>query len=339
MMQKKKIKTYLIFVFILFIFVLYFSLKDNYVAILDTLSNVNIIYLILGIIFVFLSKCLIGVIVYNLTKREKKDTKLKRMIHIELVYPFFAGITPGSLGGESFEILFLKESGLSYGKATSVTIQKYILYEISLIIVNFIALILNLFIKIIPFNGLIISVLIFNFLINIVILVFLYLLAYNNKFGHFIMNQGLSFLHKIRIVKDLNKTKEKLDGFLNHFNDGVKNLKNDKKLFVRLLCISVLSLIFFIWAAFPIARSLDINSISAIKLFVLAAFVRMMSLLMVTPGNSGAAEYSFIYMFTGLLAHEDIMAYMLIWRFVTYYIPLITGGVLAMMWGKEDKNE
>ena len=106
-MQKKKIKTYLIFVFILFIFVLYFSLKDNYVAILDTLSNVNIIYLILGIIFVFLSKCLIGVIVYNFAKREKKDIKLGRIIHIELVYPFFAGITPGSLGGESFEILFL----------------------------------------------------------------------------------------------------------------------------------------------------------------------------------------------------------------------------------------
>ena len=111
-MQKKKIKTYLIFVFILFIFVLYFSLKDNYVAILDTLSNVNIIYLILGIIFVFLSKCLIGVIVYNFAKREKKDIKLGRIIHIELVYPFFAGITPGSLGGESFEILFAKSKVL-----------------------------------------------------------------------------------------------------------------------------------------------------------------------------------------------------------------------------------
>ena len=338
-MQKSKIKTYLIFVFILFVFVLYFSLKDNYVAILDTLSNVNVVYLILGIIFVFISKCLIGVIVYNLAKREKKDTKLKRMLHIELIYPFFAGITPGSLGGESFEILFLKESGLSYGKATSVTIQKYILYEISLIVVNFMALILNLFIKIVPFNGLIISVLILNFLINIVILLFLYLLAYNKKFSHFIMNQGLSFLHRIRIVKELDKTKEKLDGFLNHFNDGVKNLKNDKKLFVKLLCISVLSLIFFIWAAFPVARSLGINGISIIRLFVLAAFVRMMSLLLVTPGNSGAAEYSFIYIFTGLLAHEDIMAYMLIWRFVTYYIPLITGGGLAMMWRGDDKNE
>lgn len=338
-MQKKKIKLYLVLVFILFVFVLYFTLKDNYMDILNALSRVNIIYLLLGILFVFVSKYLIGVILYFLAKKDVNNVSLKKMENIEFIYPFFAGITPGSLGGESFEIFYLKDAGIPYGKASNVTIQKYILYQVSLIIVNFIVVILNLFTDIVPNTGLVNFAVTINFVFNIALLGLLYLLAYNKKFNHFIMNHGLSFLHKIRLIKDLKKTQRKLDNYLDNFDDGVDKLRSDKKLFIKLIFISMLSLVFLIAAALPIARSLNINSISMLNLFILATYVKMISLLIVTPGNSGAAEYCFIYLFTGLLLEEDIMAYMLIWRFVTYYVPLITGGILAMTWGKENKNE
>ena len=100
----------------------------------------------------------------------------------------------------------------------------------------------------------------------------------------------------------------------------------------------MVSLILLIGAAIPVSWSLNIDGINIINLFILAAYVKMISLLIVTPGNSGAAEYAFIYLFTGLLVSEDIIAYMLIWRFVTYYIPLIIGGILALTW-KGDNNE
>lgn len=342
-MQKKiennKIKIYLVFVFILFVFVLYFTLKDNYRAILETLSKVKIIYLLLGILFVFISKYLIGVIVYFLAKKENKDTKLRKMVQIELIYPFFAGITPGSTGGETFEIFYLKETGIPYGKATNITIQKYILYEISLIIVNTLAVILNLFTGIIPDSSLVGSAITINFVCNFCLLGILFLLAYNKKFKHFIMKYGLEFLCKIKVIKDKDNTQKKIDSYLDNFDSGVDKLRSDKKLFIKLICINILSLLFLIIAAWPVARSLNINNISILNLFILATYVKMISFLIVTPGNSGGAEYTFIYLFTGLLLNEDIMAYMLIWRFVTYYIPLITGGVLALTWGREKKDE
>ena len=336
-MEKKKIKLYLVLVFALFVFVLYFSLKDNYIAIINTLAKVNILYLLIGIGLIFLSKYFIGVTLYYLSKKEKKDTSLKKMNQIAFIYPFFAGITPGSLGGESFEIFYLKETGIPYGKATNISIQKFILYEISLIIVNLISVILSIFTNIIPNETLVSSSVTINFIVNIVILGFLFLLAYNKKFNHFIMNHGLSFLHKIRVIKDLKKTKKSLDNYLDNFDDSVDKLKQDKKLFIKLIGVNILSLIAFIIAAYPIALSLGINSINIINIFVLVTYAKMMSLLIVTPGNSGAAEYCFIYLFNGILVEEDIMAYMLIWRFVTYYIPLIAGGISAITWGKEKK--
>ena len=337
-MEKKKISLYLVFVFILFVFVLYFSLKDNFVDIINTLANVKVIYLLLGILFVLISKYLIGIILYSLAKKEKKNVNLKKVLQIAFIYPFFAGITPGSLGGESFEVFYLNDIGLPYGKATNVTIQKYILYEISLISINFIVVIMNLFTNIVNNNGLVISSVSINFIVNIFFLCILFMLVFNKKFNHFIMNKVLVFLGKIRIIKNIEKTQKMLDDYLDNFYDGVDKLRKDKKLFVKLLVVSILSLVFLILAAWPIARSLDINNINIINLFILSAYTKMISWLIVTPGNSGGTEYVFIYLFTGLLLDEQIMAYLLIWRFVTYYIPLILGGVLTMIW-KGEKNE
>lgn len=308
--------------------------------IINTLAKVKLFYLLLGILLVYMSKCLIGLIVYFIAKKDKKNVSLKTMLHIELIYPFFAGITPGSLGGESFEVFYFKNGAdLSFGKASNVVMQKYILYLISLILVNFITVILNLFTNIVSFNGLVSSAVIINFAYNIALLGFLFLLVYNKKVNHFVMNKGMSFLHKIRIIKDVKKTQKKLNNYLDNFDEGVDKLRSDKKLFIRLIGMSMLSLICLLGAALPIASSLGINNISLLNLFILVTFTRMISLLIVTPGNSGGAEYCFIYLFTGLLASDDIMAYMLIWRFVTYYVPLISGGILAMLWGKGDKNE
>lgn len=336
--QNNKIKIYLVFVVILFIFVLFFSLKDNYKAIIEALSQVKIIYLLLGILFVFLSKYLLGVTLYWLSKKENRDTKINKMVEIALIYPFFAGITPSSVGGESFEIFYLKQTGISYGKASNISLQKFILYEISLIIVDLLAVILNLFTKVVSNTGLVTSSIIINFIINIVGLGFFFLLAYNRKFNHFIMNKGLIFLHKIKVIKDIDKSKNTLDSYLDNFDEGVDKLRSDKKLFLKLIGINILSLILFILAAYPISRALNINNISILNIFILVTYAKMMSLLIVTPGNSGAAEYCFIYLFTGLLGAEEIMAYMLIWRFVTYYIPLIAGGIIAITWGKEKKK-
>lgn len=337
-MHKKKIKLYLVFVFCLFVFVLYFTLKDNFKAIIDTLANVNFIYLLFGIVIVFISKLLIGVIIYCLSKREYKKIDIKKIFKIELIYPFFAGITPGSIGGESSEIIYLKQSGVPLGSASSVVMQKYIIYQISLIILNFTVVILNLFTKIVPNNGPVNTMVIVNFVFNGTLLGVLYLLTYNKKFNHFIMNKVLSFLHRIKIVKDLKETKNKLDSYLDNFEEGIEKLKSDKKMFFWLVIICILSLVFLIGAIIPVSWSLNIGGIHILNLFILGTFVKMISLLIVTPGNSGASEYAFIYLFTGLLAGEDIVAYMLIWRVVTYYIPLTVGGLLAMTW-RGDDNE
>lgn len=337
-MKKNKITMYLAFVIILFAFVLYFSLKDDYKDILNTLDDVNMLFLLIGVFFMFLSKYFLGETLYFLAKKEKPNIKIKDMVLIELIYPFFAGITPSSLGGESFEILYMRDCGIPVGKGSNIAIQKFITYQISLLLINIVAVILNLFIRVAPLNSFIFSFVVLNFLINGFLLGFFFLVAYNKKFNHFIMKKGLQICHKLHIIRNVDKIRDRLDNYLKNFDEGVEKLRHDKKLFFKVIGIQMLSFLFYMLAAYPVAVSMGITSISAVKMFILATYVKMLSLIFITPGNSGAAEYNFVYLFTGLISESGIMAFMLIWRFVTYYIPLITGGILAITWKKVKHN-
>ena len=284
-MKDKKVSVYLVIVIIIFVLILYFTLKDDYYDIIKILSSIDVFYLMGGILFVFFSKYLIAETTYLLAKKEKDSVSKKKMLEICLIYPFFAGITPSSVGGESFEIFYLKRAGLPYGKASNIVIQKFILYQMSLIIVNILAVILNIFTNIVPNNSFVNLSVIISFVANIIGLVFFYLLAYNKKFNHFIMKKGLLFLHKIKIIKNIDATRKKVDSYLNNFDDSVDKLRKDRKLFIKLLGINVLSFLFFYLSIWPLALSIKINSIDIINLFILVTYVRMMSLLIVTPGQ------------------------------------------------------
>ena len=220
-MKKNKITMYLAFVIILFAFVLYFSLKDDYKDILNTLDDVNMLFLLIGVFFMFLSKYFLGETLYFLAKKEKPNIKIKDMVLIELIYPFFAGITPSSLGGESFEILYMRDCGIPVGKGSNIAIQKFITYQISLLLINIVAVILNLFIRVAPLNSFIFSFVVLNFLINGFLLGFFFLVAYNKKFNHFIMKKGLQICHKLHIIRNVDKIRDRLDNYLKNFDEGV----------------------------------------------------------------------------------------------------------------------
>lgn len=339
MMQKGKIKIYLAFVAVLFAGVLFFSLKDNFRDIVSNLLHVNIIWLCLGIFCFLLSRYLIGLTIYELGVRENSKLNKKRMIEVSLIYPFYAGITPSSVGGEAFEIFYLKNSGLSYGGATNIQMEKFILYEISVLFINALAVIINFFTNIVVDSSFVGSAITLNFIVTFVSLGGSFLITYNNKIKNFILYKGIDLLSKIKIIKDPDKSRNKVGDFIEKFDAGTKELKSNKKLLCKLMIYNLLSLFLFLIVAYPVARAMHIKSISFINLFVLAVYVKMMSLLVVTPGNSGAAEYCFVYLFTGLIHEDDIMSYMLIWRFITYYIPLILGGLIALHWERRKAHE
>jgi uncharacterized membrane protein YbhN (UPF0104 family) len=48
------------------------------------------------------------------------------------------------------------------------------------------------------------------------------------------------------------------------------------------------------------------------------------------PGGSGGIEYAFVAFFGFYITGSTLMAMLLIWRFITYYLSLLIGGLVII---------
>ena len=71
----------------------------------------------------------------------------------------------------------------------------------------------------------------------------------------------------------------------------------------------------------------DMN-ISFIYSIIFSCFIYTSSRFVPIPDASVGTEYSFIHYFEVIVKEVFIIPGLLVWRFITYYIPMIIGGIM-----------
>ena len=77
------------------------------------------------------------------------------------------------------------------------------------------------------------------------------------------------------------------------------------------------------------------NLFDAITSIVLVTFVSIISAFVPLPGGTVAQEFVFISLFSAYLKDPLLSTLMILWRFITYYFPLIIGGIMVNIKQKE----
>lgn len=324
-MKKKFINIILIVVFTLI--VLYFSLKDNYDDIIDLLLNSDIRWLFISYLFV-LSYTFLKSIVTNDIINKFKKFDIKKTFDLQLMTFFFNAITPFSTGGQPFQVYVLKKNKLSLSDGTNVIIQESIIHQISLIMVGLLAIIMNQIFNIYKFEGIMLTFLILGFGLNILIIFLLFLISHSNKIDKLLTKYIVKLLTSFRIIKN-KEILNKLHNTIDNFNYNSKILLKDKKRFIKLILANCLALLCLyvvpITIAFSFNEYISFNGMIAI---VLVSFISIISSYVPLPGGIGGQEYLFILMFGAYVNQPLLSSLMIMWRFVTYYLPMIVGALI-----------
>ena len=77
--------------------------------------------------------------------------------------------------------------------------------------------------------------------------------------------------------------------------------------------------------------NLGISIITTAYIMVSGSFIPL-------PGGTGGLEYSFVSFFGNFITGSKLTALMIIWRFITYYLGMIIGGVMLNIGKKEKEN-
>ena len=310
-MKLKNSKLNTIIIFILTIVILFFLLRKDFFDVLSYIINSNYVYLFCALLTFFISFLFEQITLYLLTININDKIKFRSILKIGAITKFFNGITPLSSGGQPFQVYELRKKGIAISKGTNIVIQNYILFQTSLILIALISLVTNKIFNLFTFYPFLKHMTIIGFGINILILAFLLIVGFSNKFNKGTVLGIVKLLNRIKLVKDVDYVNKKWIKTCNEFHEGSQSLLDS---------------------------SLGILGINALGAITTSTYVFLTSCYIPLPGASGGAEYAFLSFFANFVNGAKLKSLLLTWRFITFYLPCIIGALFLNFGGKEENT-
>ena len=336
-MKKSNVIFNILIVLIVLSIVLYFSLKDDYQSIISAIFNMKYGFTFLAIVLFAMYRVLVGFSIHNLVMVNGEKVALWRCIQISFIILFFHGVTPFAGGGQPMEIYYLHSEKIDLTKSTNIVLQNFIVYQIALVVVGVFSLIYNYCFKLFPSDSFIKKLVIIGFMINLLILLVTYALSFGKRLNKFICNQGLTILQRLKLVKNIEATREKLNQYLTNFHTNALELKNNKRAFINNIFINILALVSLYSVPFAVAWGLGVDKFNIIESVVTTSYVMTIGSFVPIPGGTGGIEYGFVFFFGHLVSGSILNAMMLVWRFITYYLGVVIGAVCLSLYRRRDK--
>ena len=133
--------------------------------------------------------------------------------------------------------------------------------------------------------------------------------------------------------------KEKIKESIKNFYKTGTSIKGNKKNLIKGIIYNIINLTLLYLVPFVVFKALGVKNINAISSIVATSFVMLISNFIPIPGATGGIEYSFMQFFKGFTGGAVLAGAMLLWRFITYFMAMITGFIALIFKRRVDKDE
>lgn len=307
-------------------FVIFHELKDTPIQKLwQAAKNLNVFFLICVLAIMILSYVCEAAIIAILERRINEPRHSTwSFFRIPLIQALFNAITPMSTGGQPSQLVAMIQMGIEGGRATSILLMKFIIYQICVLFAYVTTMLFGFHIVMTKFSGLALFIAL-GFIIHMSSIIFLLavMFAYNwtKKTTNWIMNLLEKFVAKAKVDKWRKSMMEQIESF---YTEG-QNLKKEKKKLVLASVFTIGQLLCFYSIPYFILLALGLTP-SWISVTQMNIMIIMFMAIVPIPGASGGAEFSFQTLFSTFV-HSNILLVlgMFLWRFTTYFLGIILG--------------
>ena len=310
------------------IFLLIFLSLTDFDQAVKSLENAKMGYLFicLGIsVGIWFFEALTVKIISNM---QEEKLSLFYLFKITVLGTFFSAITPFAVGGQPVQIIYMQRKGIKAAKASAIIISRFITYQIVITVIGVIAMFFAYpFMKDKVSNLAVLSV--FGFLINSAVLFFLFLFSLNKTITSKLILFFLKILHKIKIVKNMEKAQEKTINELERFHATLKEaIKKPYKYFLAFV-FTFIQMFLVMSLPYFVALSLGLNN-NFFEMIAAQSVLYLIIAMIPTPGASGASEGGYTLFFSPFFG-TNVGAGLLLWRLFSYYLNIIIGGLVAFL--------
>lgn len=324
----KNIKFRSILLVVLTVGLFWYILKDNFNESINLLLGANIWYLLLILLTYAVYFVIEAYLLYLLINKINNTYSYRKTLELNLITKFFNGITPFSLGGQPLQVYELSKSKVRVTEALLVIVENFIVLQISMTIMSIVSLVVCMSNGLVPNKLLWILTIIgiFITLISLFMTIFMCVkINYAKKAGKWF----IKVLNKIHIIKNKDESYLMWTNKCDEYYTCFKILLKDKMFIIKCVLLNIIYMIIFCMLPFFTFKALDINvDINMFYSIILGCFVYLSASFIPIPGAAVGMEYAFINYFKMIVIDSIVMPGVLLWRLVSYYIPMILGGIL-----------
>ena len=307
---------------------LWWSLKDNFNEVVETLFSSNIGWLLISLLAFCIYMLFDTLSMYGIVRIYKKDATFKFVLYLGVINKFFCGITPLSSGGQPMQIYELKKKGVPVSTGANIEVQGYMMFQIALMITAIVSAVLDQIFHFFQYVPVLQGMMIAGFIINLVILLALLFISFSKNFNRVVARGIINALAKVGLVRNKKARIEKWEAACANYYENGRELLRNKKTFAK--CVGFQCMALTIYYLLPIFIAFAIgcaDNLNVLNVFTASSFVFVLGCYVPIPGASGGMEAGFMGYFGSFVSGASLNVFVLLWRGVTYYLPMIVGAI------------
>ena len=254
-----------------------------------------------------------------------------------LIGMYYSGITPGSAGGQPMQINALRKEGVPVEYGTLSLTVRFVMNQFTVCMLTLVLFLIHHDFVVQQLGGAIWAARI-GWLLNFMSVPLVLLAAFQRKWMQSLAVKLIRLGAKIRLVRDPERTTGRVTEMLDTYHEALNEmLHHPKEILLQLLC-STVSLLGMMGSVVFTYYALGQHGTPWIHLLTLGFLLFVSASYTPLPGASGAQEGGFLLYFQGFFRDGTIGLGLLIWRFFTYYLWLITGVIAVLTTIKKKKK-
>lgn len=340
MKKKKSNKLSLIICAVAFVFmIVYVCFVDGLDNILNSIGNMSVGFFLLAILLMVVYWLLEAMGLHSALSTIHPKQKFHQTLVVAILGQYFNCITPSSSGGQPMQAYYFTKFGTPLSSAMTALLSKFIVYQFVLTVYSAIILAMR-------FNNFageyapLMALVVFGFIINTIVIILLLMLAFFKTPVKKMAFFAIRLLGKIHILKtkdDVERKISEVGKIIDDYHDNFCFIKTKPLLLLRMVLYTALQLTAYFSISYVIYLGFGLSGTDYFTIISCQAFVLMISAFMPLPGALGAAEGSYSLFFSNIFKngnHSFVGISTFIWRFLTFYFPIIVGLILSIFLGK-----
>ncbi len=239
---------------------------------------------------------------------------------------FFSAITPSATGGQPASALCMMRDGLPAAVTTVALLLNLAMYTVSILLIGAVCVIVRpgALGRFGPFSHVLIGV---GTVIQIALVAVFFVLVFHRKLALSIAGWGLRVLTRLRVVKDPDAAREKLQKLGEEYGACAQVLGEHRGILFRTLGYNVLQRLAMIFVSVFVYLAMGGAPGRWLDVCAAQGFVILGSNAIPLPGAVGVADYLYLDGFGALV--EDLVSVELVQRGISFYACVALCGLIT----------